>query len=78
MYQYKEDLIVPDLHQELLPIWNTILLAVYSAYFVGRSIDGAGDVDGDGYRDILLASSGDDIGAKDAGAFHIVLGMSGL
>ena len=46
--------------------------------FVGRSIDGAGDVDGDGYRDILIASSGDDTGAKDAGAFHIMLGMSGL
>ncbi|MEC7241961.1 MAG: MopE-related protein, partial [Myxococcota bacterium] len=46
--------------------------------FVGRALDGAGDVDGDGYRDILIASSGDDTGAKDAGAFHIMLGMSGL
>tara|TARA_Y100001963_G_C6632492_1_gene376950 strand:- start:398 stop:784 length:387 start_codon:yes stop_codon:yes gene_type:complete len=28
-----------QLNKELLPIWNTILLAVYSAYFVGRSIE---------------------------------------
>lgn len=27
------------LNEDLLPIWNTILLAVYSAYFVGRSIE---------------------------------------
>tara|TARA_Y100000592_G_scaffold79552_1_gene125479 strand:- start:407 stop:793 length:387 start_codon:yes stop_codon:yes gene_type:complete len=27
------------LNPDLLPIWNTILLAVYSAYFVGRSIE---------------------------------------
>ena len=57
---------------------GAVFVGETSNSFVGRSIDGAGDVDGDGYRDILLASSGDDIGAKDAGAFHIVLGMSGL
>ena len=28
-----------QLNKDLLPIWNTILLAVYSAYFVGRSIE---------------------------------------
>lgn len=27
------------LNPDLLPIWNTILLAVYSAYFVGRSVE---------------------------------------
>jgi hypothetical protein len=46
--------------------------------FVGRSVDGAGDVDGDGYRDILLGALGEDTGAKDAGAFYIMLGLSGL
>lgn len=28
-----------QLNKDLLPIWNTILLAVYSAYFVGRSVE---------------------------------------
>ncbi len=28
-----------QLNKDFLPIWNTILLSVYSAYFVGRSIE---------------------------------------
>ena len=45
--------------------------------FVGRSLDGAGDVDGDGYRDMLMGAQGEDTGAKDAGAIYIMLGLSG-
>jgi hypothetical protein len=45
--------------------------------FVGRTLDGAGDVDGDGYRDLLLGAQGEDTGAKDGGAVYIMLGLSG-
>jgi hypothetical protein len=45
--------------------------------FVGRSIDGAGDVNGDGFRDMLMGAQGEDTGAKDAGAIYIMLGLSG-
>jgi hypothetical protein len=45
--------------------------------FVGRGLAGAGDVDGDGYRDLLLGAQGEDSGAKDGGAIYIMLGLSG-
>ena len=49
-----------------------------SNHFIGRSVDGAGDVNGDGYRDLLFGAQGEDTGAKDAGAIYIMLGMSGM
>ncbi len=41
---------------------------------VGRAVDGAGDVNGDGYGDILLGAYGYDSFASDAGAAFVVLG----
>ena len=40
----------------------------------GWSLSGAGDVDGDGYEDLLVGASGNDIGGEDAGAAYILLG----
>ena len=40
----------------------------------GRSIAGAGDVDGDGYDDLLIGSSYQDAGMTMSGAVYLVLG----
>lgn len=42
--------------------------------WAGRSVAGAGDVDGDGYDDLLIGAYGDDDGSSDAGAVYIVFG----
>ncbi len=42
----------------------------------GRSVSGAGDVDGDGFDDVLVGASGNDAGAPDAGAAYLVLATS--
>jgi len=44
----------------------------------GGKVAGAGDVDGDGYDDVLVGAHGDDTGGTLAGAVYLVLGpMSG-
>lgn len=40
----------------------------------GASADGAGDVDGDGWRDVLVGAYGSDAGVPDAGAAYVVHG----
>ncbi len=40
----------------------------------GDSVSGAGDVNADGYMDLLVGVSGDDEGASNAGAAHLILG----
>jgi len=42
--------------------------------FAGFSLALDGDVDGDGYDDLLISSSGEDSVASDAGAVYVVLG----
>jgi hypothetical protein len=42
----------------------------------GYSVSGAGDVDGDGYADILVGAIGDDDGGDLAGAAYVVLGSA--
>ncbi len=42
----------------------------------GKYVSSAGDVDGDGGDDILIASMGDDEGADDAGCAYLVFGPS--
>jgi len=42
----------------------------------GFSIALDGDIDGDGYDDLLISSSGEDSVANDAGAVYVVLGAS--
>lgn len=42
--------------------------------YVGGSVSGAGDVNGDGYDDILIGSSSDDDGGDSAGQVYLILG----
>ena len=37
----------------------------------------AGDVDGDGYHDLLIGAYGNDDGGTDAGAAYLLLGTAG-
>lgn len=40
----------------------------------GYSVDGAGDVDGDGHHDLLIGALGNDVGGNDAGIAYLVYG----
>jgi hypothetical protein len=59
-----------------------LTLSAADAYFQGEAywdyagvaVAGAGDVDGDGYHDMLVGASGNDSAASDAGAAYLVLG----
>ncbi|MCK6519752.1 integrin alpha, partial [Myxococcota bacterium] len=44
----------------------------------GRSVAGAGDVNGDGYDDLLIGAQWSDVGGEDSGAAYLVLGGPGL
>jgi hypothetical protein len=41
---------------------------------VGWSVDGAGDVNGDGYADLLIGANGNDTGASNGGLTYLVYG----
>jgi hypothetical protein len=61
---------------------GTVSLSTSDAIFHGESaydhagsgVDGAGDVDGDGYDDLLIGAFGDDDGGSSAGKAYLVLG----
>jgi hypothetical protein len=40
----------------------------------GSALASGGDIDGDGYADLLVGSPGADLGGTDAGTVHVVLG----
>ncbi len=42
--------------------------------YLGRSVAGAGDINGDGALDLVMGGAGDDWGAVDAGAAYVALG----
>jgi hypothetical protein len=50
------------------------LLGVFGNDWVGTGLAGAGDVDADGFADILVGASGQDTGGSGAGAAYLVLG----
>jgi len=43
----------------------------------GKSVAGGGDVNGDGYDDVLIGASGNDEAGADAGAAYVVFGGAG-
>jgi len=53
-----------------------ILLGGYAYDYAGHSVSSAGDVDGDGFDDVLIGADGDDDGGMKAGATYLVLGSS--
>ncbi len=57
-----------------LSVASAILSGESSTDYAGRTVDNAGDVNGDGYDDILTGAYGDDDGGSSAGAAYIVLG----
>ncbi|MCK5253406.1 MAG: FG-GAP repeat protein, partial [Thermoplasmata archaeon] len=42
----------------------------------GRVVAGAGDVNGDGFDDLLISAPGDDDGGQDAGQTYLVFGKA--
>lgn len=64
------------------PVAGTVSLAAADAKFqgtrmqdfAGRSVASAGDVDGDGFDDVLIGVQSDDTAANDAGAVALFLG----
>src|SRR3546814_2311668 len=63
----------------LLP-YTTIVRAEYigeaAGDSAGTSVSGAGDVDGDGYSDVLVGAHDNDDGGTSAGAAYLVLGSA--
>ncbi len=48
-----------------------------SADRFGQWVSGAGDVNGDGFADVIVGDSGDDTGGTNAGAAFVIFGKSG-
>ena len=46
-------------------------------YDLSGSVGSAGDVNGDGFDDLLIGASGIDVGGRDAGASYVVFGHAG-
>jgi FG-GAP repeat len=53
-----------------------VLYGVATSDHVGVSLGGVGDLDGDGFADVIVGAQGDDTGAEDGGAAFIVRGPS--
>jgi len=51
-----------------------VMIGEHEGDMAGRSVAGAGDVDGDGFDDLLIGAPGNDAGALDAGAAYLLLG----
>jgi hypothetical protein len=48
-----------------------------SGDYSGKSVASAGDVNGDGYADLIIGASGVDVGGSSAGASYVVFGQAG-
>jgi hypothetical protein len=68
---------------QLGPVTGTVDLSTASVRFYGEAADdrsghdvaAAGDVDADGYDDIVIGAYGDDLGGSEAGAMYLLLGL---
>ncbi|NOY24801.1 MAG: hypothetical protein GXP62_02920 [Oligoflexia bacterium] len=55
---------------------SAVYRGALSTSAAGYSVSGAGDVNGDGYDDLLIGAPGNDNGGTRAGAAHLVLGSA--
>ncbi|MFC7049706.1 cadherin domain-containing protein [Emcibacter nanhaiensis] len=56
-------------------------IAIYGAEasdLTGTSVSSAGDVNGDGYADLIISSKGEDTGGNNAGATYVIYGGASL
>jgi hypothetical protein len=68
----------PNWKNKAEPIpFNRTIYAEDAGDYLGTSVAGAGDVDGDGYDDFLIGAPGNDTGGADAGAAYLVFGRPG-
>ncbi len=57
---------------------DLVLTGLAAGDYFGQSVSSAGDVNGDGYDDILVGAPFNDQGGTDAGALYVFLGGPGL
>jgi len=57
---------------------DVTILGKAASDYVGRIVSGAGDVNGDGFDDIVVGARGNDDAASLAGAAYIIFGASNL
>ena len=55
---------------------DTIIQGAEEGHYAGRAISGLGDVDGDGFDDVLVGAFGDDQGGELAGAVYVFGGSA--
>ncbi len=63
--------------QQVVAGTGGIKIAGQSDVGFGLSVSGSGDVNGDGFEDLVISAAGDDTGGSDAGAAYVIFGHSG-
>ena len=65
-----------DLATPLTPSQGFKIIGDARFDYAGRSVSAAGDVNGDGFADIIIGATGVDAGGQDSGAAYVVFGKA--